>query len=285
LAKGRPGEVLLRCVSGVNQMSAGKRLVYITGVTGSIGRALAQGLAGEYRLKGCSRRGEPVPGVEVAKGDVRDVEFLGRQFEGVDTVIHLAADPSPWASWDSVLENNIDGTQKMFDAARLAGVRRVIFASTNHVTGILTERVVEMDESAPYRPDSYYGVSKVAGEALGRFYSDRYGLSVLNFRIGWYIDAASEREVVDFFKERKDAYPLMWLSARDCVQAHRLGIEAPDDLKFGTYYIMSNNKDMLWDMSKARRELGYHPQDDLSVLFEKYGLKYDFRIPRDSLGG
>lgn len=265
-------------------MSATKRLVYITGVTGSIGRALAAGLAGEYRLKGCSRRGDPVPGVEVAKGDIKDLEFLRREFEGVDTVIHLAADPSPRASWESVLHSNIDGTRNVFEAARLAGVRRVIFASSNHATGILTERAVEMDENTPYRPDSFYGVSKAAGEILGRYYSDRYGLSVLNFRIGWFLHTQDEQAIIATFKDRKDAYPLMWLSVRDCVEAHRRGIEAPDELKFGIYYIMSNNKDMLWDMSNAQRDLGYVPQDDLSRLFAKYGVKYDFRVARHSLG-
>lgn len=264
-----------------------KRVVYITGVTGAIGRVLARGLSDAYELRGNSRRGTPVPGVQVAKGDVTDGEFMREQLQGVDTVLHLAADPSPWASWESILANNIDGTYKVYEAARLGGVKRIIFASTNHVTGILTEQVVDMDHTAPYRPDSFYGVSKVAGEALGRFYSDRYGISVLNYRIGWLPHVETEREIVDVFKDRKDAYPLMWLSPGDCVQAFRLGIEAPEELKFGTYYIMSNNRDLLWDMTNAKEELGYEPKDDLAVLFEKYGYgdRYNFRIPSSELGG
>lgn len=269
----------------MSDVTTRRRQVYITGVTGAIGRILAEGLGKEYELKGNSRRGTPVPGVQVSKGDVTDGEFMRQELQGVDTLIHLAADPSPRASWESVLENNIDGAYKVYEAARQAGVKRIIFASTNHVTGILTEQVVEMDHNTPFRPDSFYGVSKAAGEALGRFYSDRYGLSVLNFRIGWLPHVSSEREIVDLFKSRKDAYPLMWLSARDCIEAHRRGIEAPEELKFGTYYIMSNNRDTLWDMTNAKEELGYEPQDDLAVLFEKYGERYDFRIPSNQLGG
>lgn len=272
-------------VSAVSIQSDKKRLVYITGVTGAIGRILAQGLADEYELKGNSRRGTPVPGVQVAKGDVTDGEFMRRELEGVDTLIHLAADPSPWATWESVLENNIDGAYKVYEAVRQAGVKRVIFASTNHVTGILTEKVIDMDHNAPIRPDSFYGVSKAAGEALGRYYSDRHGISVLNYRIGWLPHVQTEREIIDVFKDRKDAYPLMWLSVDDCIEAFRRGIEAPEELKFGTYYIMSNNRDRLWDMTNAKEELGYQPKDDLAVLFEKYGEKYDFRIPSSELGG
>ncbi len=261
------------------------REIYITGVTGTIGKYLAEALSGEYRIRGNSRSGTPVKGAEVAKGDVRDFEFMRQQLEGVDTVIHLGADPSPRATWESALNNNIDGTLQLYEAARHAGVKRVIFASSNHATGILTEKAVDMDPETPFRPDSYYGISKATGEVIGRYFSDRYGLSVLNFRIGWIGTWETEQEVVEHFKKIKSAYPLMWLSRRDCVEAHRCGIEAPRDIAYGTYYIMSNNKDMLWDMTNAREELGYEPQDDLGELFARYGLPYDFRIPTDRLGG
>lgn len=266
-------------------MESKERTVYITGITGNIGRLLAEGLSKRWTVRGNSRRGTPVPGAQVSKGDVADASFIQRELEGVDTVIHLAADPSPRASWESVLKNNIDGTYKVYEAARQAGVKRIIFASTNHTTGILTEKVVDMDTSVPFRPDSYYGVSKALGEVLGRYYSDRYGMSVLNFRIGWIVPTRDEKEIVDIFKSRKDAYPLMWLSPSDCLHAHEKGIEAPESLRFGTYYIMSNNKDMLWDMSNAKEEIGYEPKDDLAVLFERFGERYDFRIPSDGLGG
>jgi len=261
------------------------RNIYITGITGLIGRYLVAGLSGEYKIRGNSRSGSPVEGAEVARGDVRDLEFMRRQFQGVDTVIHLGADPSPRATWESVLHNNIDGTQKVYEAARLAGVRRVIFASSNHATGILTEKAVDMGPDTPFRPDSYYGISKAAGELIGRYYSDRYGISVLNFRIGWIGPWKTDEEIVNNFKGQKSAYPLMWLSRRDCVEAHRRGIEAPDSIKYGTYYIMSNNKGMLWDMSNARAELGYEPKDDLAEIFAKFGLPFDFRIPTEGLGG
>lgn len=256
------------------------REVYITGVTGTIGRYLAEDLSSSYRIRGNSRSGAPVKGAEVARGDVRDLDFMTKQLEGVDTLIHLGADPSVRATWDSALNNNIDGAQKVYEAARLAGVKRVIFASSNHVTGILTEKVVDMDADTPMRPDSYYGISKAAGELIGRYYSDRYGISVLNFRIGWIGAWQTDEEIVNRFKGIKNADPLMWLSRRDCAQAHRCGIEAPREIAYGTYYIMSNNKDMLWDLTNAKKELGYEPQDDLAELFARFGEPYDFRIPR-----
>ena len=262
-----------------------KRGVYITGVTGNIGRLLAKAFKDEYDLKGNGLRAEPIPGVRVAAGNVRDLEFLADQFQGCDTVIHLAAEISPRASWESCLRNNIEGTYAVYEAACQAGVRRVILASTNHVTGILTEKAQEMDTSVPVRPDGYYGVSKAFGEILGRYYSDRFGISALNFRIGWFIGERPEREVVDYFKDRRDAYPLMWLSPGDCVEAFRRGIEAPASLLFGTYYIMSNNRDSLWDQQNAREELGFVPRDDLGALFDRYGVPYHFRIPREGAGG
>lgn len=266
-------------------MSDTKRIVYITGIGGNIGRLLTQGFQGEYTIRGNDRKGSTVPGAEVAAGDIADTAFLLDQFAGVDTVIHLAADPSTRATWESVRQNNIDGTYAVFEAARQAGVRRVIFASTNHVTGILTEQAQEMDASVPMRPDSLYGVSKAFGEILGRYYTDRTPLSVLAYRIGWMPGKLSEREVVERFKAHKDAYPLMWLSPEDCVRAFRCGVEADPDLKFGVYYIVSNNRDRLWDLTAPRRELGYEPQDDLGALFDRFGVPYDFRIPRDGLGG
>lgn len=252
-----------------------KRVVYLTGITGNIGRCLCRGLAGEYRLLGSSRRGGEVPGAEVAAGSVADGAFLREQFKGVDTVLHLGADPSPSASWPSVLENNIAGTYEVYEAARLAGVKRIVFATTNHVTGILTEQWTPMGPDAPVRPDGFYGVSKAFGEALGRYYADRFALSSVCLRIGWYM-GDDEQTVVKTLAPRRDAYPLMWLSGADMIRLFRCSIEARDIL-YGIYYGMSDNRDMLWDMTNAREELGYEPQDDLADVFARHGVPYPGR--------
>jgi len=264
-------------------MTPGKRVVYITGITGIIGRFLVEGLRNEHRLRGNSRRGTPMEGAEVAKGDVADREFMREQLQGADTVIHLGANSHPSAPWESVLHSNIEGTYEVFEAARLAGARRVIFASSNHVTGILTQLAQDMDVTVPVRPDGFYGVSKAFGETLGRFYADRYGISVLNYRIGWILAETDEARLVEVFKRFRHAGPLMWLSVRDCVEAFRCGIEADPSLTYGIYYIVSNNRDMLWDISNARAEIGYHPKDDLGALFDRCGAPYDFRVPRQGL--
>ncbi|MCX7016016.1 MAG: NAD(P)-dependent oxidoreductase [Candidatus Sumerlaeota bacterium] len=267
-------------------MSPPKRVVYITGITGIVGRALVDGLKEEYILKGASRRGTPVEGAEVFKGDVADRDFIRGQFQGVDTLIHLGADPSTRAEWDSVLRSNIIGCYEVYEAARLAGVRRIIFASTNHVTGVYTEQLRDMTPDDPVRPDSLYGVSKAFGEALGRFYSDCHGMSVLDFRIGWLPHRMEEEEMVRYLIRLSGWNGLtMWLSARDCVAAHRAGIEAPDALRHGCYYIMSNNYGMLWDLSNARRDLNWEPKDDLRELFRKHGVPYNLHLSKRVSGG
>ncbi|HEX6972102.1 MAG TPA: NAD(P)-dependent oxidoreductase [Limnochordia bacterium] len=251
---------------------AQQRVVYITGITGRIGRSLVRALRDEYDLRGSSLEGGSLPGARVRAGDITDGDFLRREFHEVDTVVHLAADPSPTAPWSSVLKNNIAGTYEVYEAARVAGVRRIVFASTNHVTGILTERWQPMGPDVPVRPDGYYGVSKACGELLGRYYGDRYGLSSICLRIGWYI-GDDEEKIIRTFAPRRDAYPLMWLSDGDLVRLFRCAIEAQDIL-FGIYYGMSNNRHMLWDITNARAELGYEPQDDLAELFARHGLPY-----------
>ena len=116
---------------------------------------------------------------------------------------------------------------------------------------------------------------------MGRFYSDKHGLSVLDYRIGWLPHEMDEGDMVRFFARGKNsAGSIMWLSARDCADAHRAGIEAPDTLRHGCYYIMSNNYGMLWDLSNARRDLGWTPKDDLRELFRKHNTPYDFALSK-----
>ena len=110
-----------------------KKRVLVTGMAGQIGGIIRRRLGDRYELSGIDRMG--VEGVAVTVADIADIEAIRPAFEGIDAVVHLGADPSPRASWDSVLRNNIVGTRNVYEAARLAGVKRIVFASSNHVVG------------------------------------------------------------------------------------------------------------------------------------------------------
>ena len=176
-----------------------KKRVLVTGMAGQIGGIIRRRLGDRYELSGIDRVG--VEGVPVRVADIADLEAIKPAFDGIDVVVHLGADPSPRASWDSVLRSNIVGTRNVYEAARLAGVKRIVFASSNHVVGnyplrqdpykaIYDGRLGEVRRPFPplttdlIRPDSYYGVSKSFGESLGSYFHEEYGVSVICLRIG-----------------------------------------------------------------------------------------------------
>lgn len=225
------------------------RRVLITGAAGDIGSTLSAGLAGHFDLV----RTDADPDAEgVDPLDVRDVEACEQAFDRVDTVIHLAGAASPDSDWETVLQLNIVGTRSVLEAARLAGVRRVVLASSNHVMGMYDRHEQwPVYGSMPTRPDSLYGVSKVAAEALGRFYHDEHDLEVIALRIGW--------STGDYGAADEEVLQAMWLSERDTVEAFRCAVEAP--VRFGIYYVTSDNPNRRWDMTDTMLELGYRPQD------------------------
>ena len=160
--------------------------ILITGAAGKIGRVLRKGLAGPYelmRLTDIVRLDPPGPGEECVIADLGDAPALERLCAGIDCVIHLAGISEEPTSWEEVLPANIVGSYHVFEAARRSGVRRVVYASSNHVVGFYRrDRTVGTQE--PMRPDGVYALSKCFGEALGRLYADKHGLSVACLRIG-----------------------------------------------------------------------------------------------------
>ena len=159
--------------------------VLVTGGAGKIGTALRSHWRGRYgllRLADIAAQEPAGAGEEICQLDMRDITSVEKSMEDMDCVVHLAGIPHE-DTWDNILSVNIEGTYNAFEAARRQGVRRVVFASSNHVIGFhRREEVVDTD--AQPRPDSRYGVSKVFGEALGSMYADKYGLSVACLRIG-----------------------------------------------------------------------------------------------------
>ncbi|AGB36152.1 NAD-dependent glucose-6-phosphate dehydrogenase Azf [Natronococcus occultus] len=238
--------------------------VLLTGAAGRVGQAILGGLADdhEWRLMDRDPPTDDQPG-EFVIGDITDEETVREAMEGIDVVVHLAGDPRPEAPWDSVLTNNIDGTQTVFEAAADAGVEKVAFASSNHAVGAYEtdERTPEMyrsdddyllDGSELARPGNLYGVSKAAGESLGRYYHDEYGLSVVCVRIG---NLTKGHPPIDY--ERGQA---MWLSYRDCAHLFDRCIQA--DYGYEIVYGISDNDRKYYSIDRAREVLGYEPRDN-----------------------
>jgi nucleoside-diphosphate-sugar epimerase len=242
--------------------------VLVTGASGRIGQAFRQGFKNYYSLKLVYHR-SPVrasANEEVVTADITDLNSMSKAMKDAEAVVHLAADPRVTAPWNSVLKMNIEGTYNVFESARRADVKKIVFASSNHACGFAVEESGLVGPDAPVRPDSLYGVSKVFGEALGRYYSERFGISVICLRIG----ICRRGNPTDFFKKllsSETTHPVytpekiisMWISERDMAQLIHRSLET--DLKFGIFYATSDNTPRALDISEAERKLGYKPQD------------------------
>jgi len=232
--------------------------VAITGANGEIGRIIAPFLSAEHEVRlgiwELAPERAPVsfsnPRVDVRRLDVRDADDVRVFVEGADAVVHLAGERETSADWDRLSGPNIEGTFNVFDACRDRSVSKIVFASSNHVTGgydLCDQR--GLNASEPIRPDSLYGVTKAFGEALGRFMSDAYGISVICLRIGWVLPEPLGAEAMR-----------MWLSPRDLCSLISSSLRA--EVAYGIYYGTSNNTRRLWDLGPAMKDLGYTPVDD-----------------------
>ena len=159
------------------------------------------------------------------------------------------------ATFEEVHEANSLGTYCIYEACVRQNCPRVIFASTNHVTGNYEKEGIYTTPDMPIRPDSFYGACKAHGEGLGRYYADKLGLSVIVLRIG------SFQPVKNLQNAKRDRILSTWLSYKDAVQLCWRGIEA-EDVKFGIYYGISGNTRAYWDIQNAKDELGYEPIDN-----------------------
>ena len=223
--------------------------VVMTGAAGSVGMMTRPHLAGVFGQLIVSDRREITElheGEAFVQADLTDMAAMERLLEGADGIIHLGGQPVE-ADWEAVHGANIVGLYNTYEAARRQGCTRIVFATTNHVVGYY-RRQRTIDHTALPRPDSRYGVSKAFGEALGRMYADKYGLRVLNIRIG-----------------NVDQRPLdvrrlsIWVSPRDLAQLFRIGLTHPD-IHFEIVYGVSDNARSWWDNANAYR-LGYAPED------------------------
>jgi nucleoside-diphosphate-sugar epimerase len=241
--------------------------VLITGLNGRIGTILRNALQNVHDVYGLDRV-EPFSD-RVFSADIAEysqVAQVVQQFSPLDAIIHLAGNANVSANWESILSANIVGTRNIFEAAREFQVRRVIFASSNHVTGAyegfepnlhlhLQPEAPKISIQDPIRPDSDYGVSKAFGEAIARYYCARWGIEAICLRIGSVLSNDNPTTNLHLRK--------VWLSHRDLVQLVEKSLVT--NVTFGIYYGVSNNKGAFWDISNARSELGYMPVDDAST--------------------
>ncbi len=248
----------------------------VTGLNGIVGKALRPALEQRYEISALSRSGlDGLPDERVFKANISDIDSLRPAFEGVDVVLNLAADGGMSseagmnAGWDSMLQNNIIGAYNVLEVAKQAGVSRVILASSGATSNgyeleepykslVSTEDVPEpkswdmVGEYSEPKPVSLYGVTKLFGEDIGRYYAATSDLSVINLRI------SSCGPIDEAGLGRAQAN---WSSYRDLQQLTIKCIEAPADLKFDIFWATSDNRKLFRDNSHAKEVLGYAPQD------------------------
>ncbi|WP_375480115.1 NAD-dependent epimerase/dehydratase family protein [uncultured Jatrophihabitans sp.] len=244
--------------------------VLLTGAAGRIGTTLRDALPELGWPVRCFDR-EPIedPAVDSVVGDLASAADLDAALAGVDAVVHLAGMPTE-APWPAIRDANIDGLVNVFEAARRAGVRRIVWASSNHAVGFTPAGYAGGDELpadlAP-RPDTLYGVSKAFGEALGRYYVERYGMQVACLRIGTFIDRPRDLRTLS-----------TWLSPADCARLVAACLGAPD-LTYAIVWGVSANTRRTWSLA-AGCALGYEPRDDA----ERYAADLEAPAPDPSDG-
>lgn len=232
-----------------------KLKVLLTGGAGRIGRHLTPPFEERYKLRSFDMR--PVPGAnDVVNAALGDLGALRHAMAGIDVVVHLAA-TSDEAPMDALVPNNICGLHNTFEAAREAGVRRFVFASScQTVTGYPRDYMIEITD--PVRPQTIYGATKVFGEALGRYYHDRHGMEFVAIRIGAFQPCDSRHLA-------KQAIRDLWLSPRDAIELFARAIEKPG-VGFALVFGKSRAGRERLSLRSARELLDFEPQDDDSSI-------------------
>jgi uronate dehydrogenase len=245
--------------------------VLLTGAAGGVGtrlRKLMKPVYPDLVLSDIKMPGDLEKGANFVAVDLTHLDQVEKIVDGVEGIVHLGGF-SVEGPWDAILQANIIGCYNLFDAAQRKGVKRVIFASSNHAVGFYP-RVHRIGHDVTTRPDSRYGVSKAFGEALGAFYSDKHGMRVTCLRIGNVGD-----KPIDL---RRLA---IWLSYEDLLQLTRIGLEHPD-LRYEIFYGASFNERSWWDNSNAYR-YGYRPTGRAED-FRDEALAEQAKLPPDPVG-
>jgi len=238
--------------------------ILITGMSGLIGGAVRNQLEGTYELRALNRRN--IEGVDCHCADISDLNAIRPAFEGIDTVVHMAA--AIKSDFEGFVAHNIVGTYNVLEAAHQAGVKRVISASSGSVTAgwendmpysalangqydNAPDTWEKFDHTTPTRPRGIYGCTKVWGEAVARHYADSTDMSVICLRIG----AVNAED-----RPRGTRGYSVWCSQATIAKMVEACINAPADLKYDVFYVVSNNKWSYRDLDHAREVLGFEPE-------------------------
>ena len=227
--------------------------ILLTGAAGNLGKVLRETLREDcniLRLSSRSLTGPAGPDEEIVPCDLADAAAVDRLLDGVDAVVHMGGQ-SVEAPWDVILQANFVGAINLWEAARKAGTKRIIFASSNHAIGMYP-RTTRLDHTSPARPDGRYGLSKAFGEDLGALYAYKHGIACMAIRIGSSFPEVRSRRMLS-----------TWMSYQDLTALIRTGLTA--DYLFEIVYGVSANQRSWWDNSNAER-LGFKPQDDAEVF-------------------
>ena len=250
---------------------AEKKKVLVTGVAGRVGAVLRNALSGRYELSGIDR--VEVPGSSSTVADLADLSAMLPAFEGKDAVVHLAAEarhtPDIW--WDLLMPDNVVATANVFDAAKRAGVGRVVFFSSMHVNGLYERdhpysaiaqgeygelqpaEIPLVTHDMPTRPDGAYAATKIFGEALGRYYAEEHGMTVICVRLGTVGREDSPGTDMRSY--------VSWISHRDLAHMVERCIEATG-ITYDVFFGASGNTWKIYDTPRAWRVLGFEPQDN-----------------------
>lgn len=239
-------------------MNTDTPVVLITGAAGNLGTVISDALPEQgWRVRRMVRTPEKVDDMSgVVIGDVTDLPSLRSAMEGVSAVIHMGGLSDSGDQWQDYLTINIDGTRNVLEAARIEGIERVALASSNHAAGYHRRGPEPLSPLVLPRPDSFYGVSKAAVEALGSFYSDEYGMSCSNLRIGSCFPEPESKRML-----------ATWLSYADLIRLVTASLTGTWE-GCATVWGISRNTRRWWSLEEGER-IGFHPEDDSEVFAHK----------------
>lgn len=236
----------------------------LTGAAGGLGKVLRArlgGMANVLRVSDVAELGQAASGEETVRCDLGDYEAVLSLLDGVDAVVHLGG-MSIDGPFEPILNANIRGAYNLYEGARLKGVNRIVFASSNHVVGF-HKQTDRLDATAEMRPDGNYGVSKAFGELLSRFYFDRYGIETVCMRIGSSFPKAIDHRMMS-----------TWLSYDDLTELVRCSLFTPD-VGHTVVYAASDNTPSWWD-NRLAKHLGWTPRDSS----DPFRAEVEANVPR-----